>query len=227
MEGVANSLLKSREVRRVVLASNDERVVSDLRDSIGPHGVEIVPFTEFGLPDPSHFHGARRTKRRDDALLSATSKASVVATMTDMPTIGLARGFYIDPMLRWGGGGPQRYWPIPWPWASEELARELGEADDALIAYGCCGPDDRGAYFRTVLCLVWPDAESQTFEGLVEGQFQTCNGFNRPRNLVADPAQYFVPEGEAIALAHIGEEKRRQYSDQQRAFEAFRSAVAT
>jgi XTP/dITP diphosphohydrolase len=227
MEGVVNSLLKSRGVRRLVFASNNERVVSNFRDSIRPYGIEVVSLTEFGLPDPSHPHDPHRTKRRDDGLLSATSKASVIAAMTDMPTIGLARGFYIDPMLRWGGGGPQWYWPIPWPWASEELTRELSEADDALIASGYCGPDDRGSYFRTVLCLVWPDAESQTFEGRVEGQFQPCNGFNRPRNLVGDPARYFIPEGEAIALADLGEEELQQYSDQERAFEAFRRAVPT
>jgi XTP/dITP diphosphohydrolase len=227
MEGVANSLLKSRGVRRLVLASNDERVVSNLRNSIGPYDIEVVSLTEFGLPDPSHAHDHHRTKRRDDGLLSATSKASVVAAMTDMPTIGLARGFYIDPMLRWGGGGPQWYWPVPWPWASEELARELSEADDALNASGYCGPDDRGSYFRTVICLVWPDAESQTFEGRVEGQFQTWDLVGRPQVLVGDPARYFVPEGEAIALAHLGEEERQRYSDQKRAFEALRRAVTT
>jgi hypothetical protein len=72
-----------------------------------------VSLTEFGLPEPSHHYDRRRAKRRDDALLSATRKASVVAAMTEMPTIGLVRGFYIDPMLRWGGGGPQWFWPMP------------------------------------------------------------------------------------------------------------------
>jgi len=221
VEGVANRLLKSRGVRRLVLASNDERVVSNFRASIGPYGIEVASLTELGLPDPSHPYHPHRTKRRDDGLLSATSKASVVATMTDMPTIGLARGFYIDPMLRWGGGGPQWYWPIPWPCASEELAGELSEADDALNASGYCGPDDRGSYFRTVLCLAWPDAESQTFEGRVEGQFQTWG----PGDLAGDPARYFIPEGEAIDLAHTGEGELQQYLDQERAFEAFRKAV--
>ncbi len=224
MEGVANSFLQSREVRRLVFASHDERVVSDFRGSIRPYGIEVVSLAEFGLPD-RHSHDAHRTKRRDDVLLSATTKAAVVAAITDLPTIGLARGFYIDPMLRWGGGGPQWYWPIPWPWPSEQLARELGEADDTLNAAAYLGPDDRGAYFRTVLCLVWPDAESETFEGRVEGRFETASCVKRKKVLVGDPARYFIPEGETIVLADLADEALQQYSDRARVFEAFRSAL--
>jgi XTP/dITP diphosphohydrolase len=224
MEGVANSFLQSRGVRQLVFASHDERVVSKFRESIRPFGIEVVSLAEFGLPD-RHSHDPHRTRRRDDVLLSATSKAAVVAAITDLPTIGLARGFYIDPLLRWSGGGPQRYWPIPWPWANAQLGRELGEADDALNASGYLGAHDRGAYFRTVLCLVWPDAESETFEGRVKGRFETGSCFKRIKELVGDPARYFIPEGETVALARLAKEALQQYSDQARAFEAFRRAL--
>src|ERR1700742_4883308 len=103
MEGVANSFLQSRGIRRLVFASHDERAVSDFRAPIRPHGIEVVSRAEVGLARGAS-HAPHRPKGRDDALLRATRKAALVAAITDLPTIGLARGFYIDPLFRWGGG---------------------------------------------------------------------------------------------------------------------------
>ena len=143
--------------------------------------------------------------------------------MTNTPTVAPARGFYIDPLLRWGGGGPQWFWPLPWPYATQELAAELRRADIDLDAMGYCGPDDRGAYFRSVLCLVWPDAESQVFEGRLAGQFGVYGGRNSAGDLIDD---YFVPDGEAVALASLAVDARQRYSDVERAFEALREGLS-
>ncbi|MFZ1103175.1 MAG: non-canonical purine NTP pyrophosphatase [Hyphomicrobiaceae bacterium] len=207
---VAALLLKLRDNPQLVFASHDDRLASRFRDLIGPFGVEMLSITDMGRPEPV---GSDR-----DALLSATIKATVVAAESDLPAAALARFFHIDPLLRWGGGGPQWSWPQPWPYASENLASELTEAYHALDAGGYCGPDDRGAYFRSVLCLVWPDGESQSFEGRVEGQFGRWGRPRVPLNVIED---YFIPDGEAIALAHLSDEVRALYSDKERAFEAF------
>lgn len=145
----------------------------------------------------------------------------VIAMMNGMPAVGYARGFYIDPMLRWGGGGPQFFWPMPWPYESKDLATELWEADHQLNGQGYCGPDDRGAYFRTLLSIVWPDAQSQTFEARIPGQFITRGHRNKPRDLV----YYFVPDSETAPLACLTDNVRQLYSDQQEAFEALRRAL--
>jgi hypothetical protein len=164
-----------------------------------------------GLPEPL---GSER-----DAELSATIKARVVAAQADLPTLALARFFHIDPLLRWGGGGPQWSWPLPWAYADESLAAELAQAHHALDGQGYCGPDDRGAYFRSVLCLVWPDSETQLF---VEGQFGGWGRLRVSRNAVED---YFIPDGETIALACLPDQNRTLYADQERALQAFRAAL--
>src|SRR5262245_60452834 len=191
------------------------RPAREFREVIGPCGIEVMSLTDVGLPEPS---GSTR-----GPLDSATRKAAIVAAMTDTPAIGHARGFYIDPLLRWGGGGPQWCWSLPWPYGSEALATELWEAHRALDGMGYCGPDDRGAYFRTVLCLAWPDAESQTLEGRTAGQFGVWGHRNKPEDLVAD---YFVPDGERLPLASLTDETCPLSPDQEQAFEAFRRAVS-
>src|SRR5215510_5457240 len=146
MESVADRSLKSYNIRRLVFASHDVQLVGGFRRVVEGCGVEVMSLTDVGLPEPS---GSAR-----DPLRNATRKAAVVAAITYTPAIGLARWFHIDPLVRWGGGGPQWSWSIPWPYENEVLATELWEAHHALSGMGYCGPNDRGAYFRTLLCLV-------------------------------------------------------------------------
>ena len=76
------------------------------------------------------------------------------------------------------------------------------EARTSDLSYALCG--------RT--------ARSQSFEGRVEGQFGRWGRPRVPLNVIED---YFIPDGEAIALAHLSDEVRALYSDKERAFEAF------
>jgi XTP/dITP diphosphohydrolase len=174
-----------------------------------------MSLTDVGLPEPS--------ESPRGPLHTATRKAAVVAAITNRPAIGYVRALHIDPMLRWGGGGPQWSWPLPWPYGSADLAAELWTAHHALDAQGYCGPDDRGAYFRTVLCLAWPDAQSQISEGRFEGQFGTSRHGNKQGDLVAD---YFVPDGATVSLASLADKACQLSPDQEQAFEAFRTALS-
>jgi XTP/dITP diphosphohydrolase len=215
MESVAARSLKLRNIRRLIFASHDDPLVNGFREVTEPCGIEVVSLTDVGLPEPS---GSTR-----GPLHSATRKATVVAGITNTPAIGHVRGFYIDPLLRWGGGGPKWSWSLPWPYESEDLAAELWQAHNTLDGHGYCGPDDRGAYFRTLLCLTWPDAQCQTFEGRIQGRFGTWGHRNKPGDLVAD---YFVPDGETAPLASLADRASQLPSDQEQAFEAFRTALS-
>jgi hypothetical protein len=90
MEATADSLLKLRNVRRLVFACHDNRMVCRFREIIGPFGIDVMSLTEAGLPEP---RGLAR-----DPLLSVTRNAAVIAGATEVPTIGYARGFYMG----WG-----------------------------------------------------------------------------------------------------------------------------
>jgi XTP/dITP diphosphohydrolase len=213
MESAAAPSLNSRNVPRLVFVSHDDLLVSGFRRVIDGCGIDVTSLTDVGLPEPS--------ERSRDPLRNATRKAAVIAGLTTTPAVSVARGFSIDPLLRWGGGGPQWSWPLPWPHENEALAAELWEVHHALNWMGYCGPDDRGAYFRTVLCLAFPDLQSQTFEGTSPGQFGGVGLSNKPDDLIAD---YFVPDDETVALVSL--EARQPSPDQEEAFAAFRKALS-
>jgi XTP/dITP diphosphohydrolase len=188
-------------------------LVSGFRKVIERCGIDVMSLTDVGLPEPS--------ESPRGPLHTAARKAAVVAAITNTPAIGYARSFYIDPMLR--GDGPQWSWPLPWPYGSADLAAELWTAHHALDAQGYCGPDDRGAYFRTVLCLAWPDAESETYEGRFQGQFGGSRHGNKQGDLVVN---YFVPDGETVPLASLADKACQLSPDQDQAFKAFRRALS-
>ena len=77
--------------------------------------------------------------------------------------------------------------------------------------------------FSSVLSLVWPDLESLIFEGRLEGQFGVWGCSDGSADLVED---YFVPDGETVALASLTDEARQLYCDQEQAFEAVRRALS-
>ena len=65
--------------------------------------------------------------------------------------------------------------------------------------------------------------KSQVFEGRLAGQFGVYGGRNSAGDLIDD---YFVPDGEAVALASLAVDARQRYSDVERAFEALREGLS-
>lgn len=183
-----------------------------------PVGIEVLSLVEVCLPEP--------TVTESDPYRAANAKAAAIMASTSFPAVGLARSFQIDPLLRYGGGGPQSRWPIPWPGTTEDLAAELFQADDLLNRGGYCGPDDRCAAFHTVLCLVGSDARSQSFEGRMAGQFASLSSKRmKSRAFVPDFADCFVPNGENDVIAELGGSLSEWSRDQQQAIDALRQGM--
>ena len=181
-------------------------------------GIEVLPLADLCLPEPS--------VSDSDLYLPLKIKAAVISAEAHLPTIGCARSFMIDPLLRYGGGGPQWRWSVPWLGAKEDVVAELIQADNALNSGGYCGPDDRGAIIHTVLCLAWPDARTEVFEGRMKGQFaQLWYGRKNPSDLMPDFAECFVPDGETATIADLDGDLRQWNMDEKQAIDALRRAL--
>jgi len=109
-------------------------------------------------------------------------------------------------------------------WTLATIERELSElkqVSDELDRGGCLSADDRGAYFQCVVCLTWPDMETQMFEGTVDGQLA--------RSAVDAGSSTFahclVPDGERTTLVRLDAERRRAYCHYQRAIRLLRLSV--
>jgi len=139
------------------LVTHDAEFAAECTDILMPEEVSVLSLTDVGLPEPA---GAGA-----NALHRATGKASAVAAFSNLPALGFAQEFRIDPLLRYGdGSGPQWTWPLPRSAPRETIHAEIRRADDKLVRGGYCGPDDRGAFIRCVLCLAWPDMETMVLE---------------------------------------------------------------
>jgi hypothetical protein len=155
----------------------------------------VLSLTDVGLPEPV---GAGAS-----ALDRATRKASAAAWFSKRPALGFAQEFGIRPLLRFGDdSGPQWTWPLPHTASREKIYAEIRKAHDELIRGGYCGPDDRGAFIRCVLCLSWPDMENLVLETRIEGQLGAVD----PRKMGKAPdvfSDYFVPDGEERPIGSL------------------------
>jgi Ham1 family len=181
-------------------------------------GASVLSLTDVCLPEPS---GAGTT-----ALDRATKRASAVAWLSNMPALGFAQEFCINPLLRFGDVGcPLWSWPLPHSGPSRIIYAEIKKADDELNRGGYCGPDDRGAFIRCVLCLTWPDMENLVLDARIEGQLGTV-GLRESGNATRRFTDYFVPDGEERTISSLPRATRKRYSAFRRAIGLLRDLAA-
>jgi XTP/dITP diphosphohydrolase len=189
--------------------TNAVSLVAECADILTPVGVSVLSLIDVGLPEPAEAGVA--------VLNRAAGKASVIASFSNLPSLGFAQEFRIDPLLRYGGGsGPQWTWPLPRSASREKIYAEMRKADDTLVRGGYCGPDDRGACFRCVLCLAWPDMETLVLEARTDGQLGAVDHqkIGRAADVFSD---YFVPDGEERPIGFLPLAARMRYSPLRRA----------
>lgn len=136
---------------RLVLATHNPGKVRELAVLLQPHGVEVVAAGALGLPEPE--------EDAPDFAGNARLKALAAASGSGLPALADDSGFSAAALggapgvvsARWAG--PQKDFTV----AMERVHREMaGSADDR-------------AWFTCALCLAWPDGETATFMGRVEG----------------------------------------------------------
>jgi XTP/dITP diphosphohydrolase len=158
---------------RLLLASHNAGKLREIADLMTPLGVETISAGALGLPEPE--------ETAPDFAGNAALKARTAAQASGLPALADDSGFSLaalggDPGVlsaRWAGPGKD------FGAAMLRVHEELGDNPD------------RRAWFSCALCLAWPDGETATFLGRVEGTFvwppRGTNGFGY------DPV--FVPLG--------------------------------
>ena len=162
-------------------------------------GNEVLPLTNFYVPNMLDFE--------NDSSISFKIMAAVISEATNLVAIGYSRKFVIDPLLQYGSGDPLWYWQVPWTGTEADFAAQLKQVDNELNRTGHCGPDDRSACFVTNLCLAWRDIQIPVLEGRMVGQFsQLYSGRKYSDSLTPGFAEYFVPGGETVSVALLGDD---------------------
>jgi XTP/dITP diphosphohydrolase len=178
--------------RRLVLATANPGKVSELRNLLATWGpVEVLSLGQVALPEE------RYTSYEDNAI----AKARAAAAATGLPALGDDSGLEVDFLA--GGPGVRSA-----RWAPSDVER-IGKLLDALVDVP---PSGRGARFRCVVALAWPDGQTVTAEGTCAGRIATAPrgtaGFGYDPVFVSDDLGCTFAEASAEAKERVGHRGR-------------------
>ena len=155
---------------KLVIASHNEGKVREIRDLLGPHGIEPVSAAELDLPEPDEIGVS--------FIENADLKARQAADLSGLPALADDSGLCVDALdgrpgifsARWALAADPRV--APDAGAGEvEGPRDFGLAMQRVWdELERLGPEaSRSAHFVCALAVVWPDGRAEWFEGRVDG----------------------------------------------------------
>ena len=181
---------------RMVIATHNPGKLAEILELVAPHGVAVVSAGALGLPEPE--------ETAADFVGNARLKALAAAAASGLPALADDSGFCVAAL----GGAPGVY-SARWAGPDKNFAGAMqlvhDEAEEAA---------DRRAWFVCALCLAWPDAETATFFGRIDGTWvwppRGDFGFGY------DPM--FVPTGSALTYGETEPADKHATSHRARAF---------
>ncbi|WP_179504553.1 MULTISPECIES: RdgB/HAM1 family non-canonical purine NTP pyrophosphatase [unclassified Sphingomonas] len=191
---------------KLVIATHNKGKLKEMQALLAPYGMECLSAGELGLPEPEE----TGTTFAENALIKAhaAAKAANLPALSDdsglsVAALGGAPGVYTADWAEASPleGGPGRDWYMA-----------MGKVEGKLAQLGPDAPRD--AWFTSMLALAWPDGETQTFEGRIDGTLTWP-----PRGTLGfgyDPV--FVPEGGTQTFAEIDPAQKNAVSHRARAF---------
>jgi XTP/dITP diphosphohydrolase len=135
----------------LLLASHNRGKLAEIATLTSAYGIALVSAADLGLPEPE--------ETAADFAGNARLKAQAGAEASGLPSLADDSGFCVAAL----GGAPGIYsarWAGPDKDFAAAMARVNRECRD--------NPDDR-AWFICALCLAWPDGETASFLGRVDG----------------------------------------------------------
>ena len=185
----------------LVVASHNPGKVREIGDLIAPEGLNAVSAASLNLPEPEE----TETTFIGNALIKARA-ASIAA---NLPALADDSGLCVEAL----GGDPGVY-SARWAGPEKNFDRAMEEIHERLRASG--GFDLR-AHFICALAIAWPDGDTLTFEGRVDGHLIWPQrgelGFGY------DPM--FIPEGHDQTFGEMDPARKHSMSHRAKAFAKF------
>ena len=191
----------------LVLASHNAGKLREIAALVEPFGVSLVSAADLGLAEPE--------ETAADFIGNAQLKASLAAAACWLPALADDSGFCVAAL----GGAPglfsARWAQSPGEWQGRDFLAAMQRVHRE------CGPNpDRRAWFVCALCLAWPDGETASFLGRVEGRMvwppRGDQGFGY------DPM--FAPAGGSLSYGEMAPDEKHATSHRARAMAQLTSA---
>src|SRR5689334_18790868 len=141
---------------RLVIATHNAGKLREMRELLGPYGIDAVSAGEVGLSEPDE----TGTTFAENARI----KAVAAALATNLPAFADDSGLTVDAL----GGEPGIY-SARWAGESKDFDRAMEKVEEALRARHAMRPPQRKAHFVSALCVAWPDRHLEEFEARVDG----------------------------------------------------------
>ena len=173
---------------RLVVATHNKGKLAEIRELLGPHGIDAVSAGELDLPEPEE------TGETFEA--NAAIKALAAATASGLPALADDSGLCVAAL-----GGQPGVHSARWAGEDKDFGRAMRNIEE-LVVQG--GTGDRRAHFVAALCLAWPDGHTETVRGEVHGTLVWP-----PRGEAGfgyDPM--FLPEGESRTFGEMTAEEK-------------------
>jgi len=176
---------------KVVLATHNSGKLKEMRELLAPHGVEVVSAGELGLPEPE--------ENGTTFEANAKIKAEAAAKAANLPAFADDSGLAVEVL----NGAPGIY-SARWASSSKNFAQAMRLVEEKLHEANATTPSQRKAAFISALCVAWPDGETISFEGRVDGTLvwppRGTAGFGY------DPM--FLPDGKSKTFGEMTAEEK-------------------
>ena len=142
---------------RLVLASHNKGKLAEIAALVAPLGVALVSAAEIGLAEPEETEA--------DFYGNARLKAEAAARASGLPSLADDSGFCVAAL-----GGAPGVLSARWAGPEKDFGAAMARVQDARTGQmERALRDDTRAWFVCVLALAWPDGETASFQGRVEG----------------------------------------------------------
>ena len=187
---------------RLVIATHNPGKLAEIAVLLAPHGLEAVSAGALGLAEPE--------ETAPDFVGNARIKALAAAHGSGLPALADDSGFCVAAL-----GGAPGVFSARWAGPGKDFAPAMARVNAELGTN-----TDRRAWFTAALCLAWPDGETATFLGRVEGSAiwppRGTRGFGY------DPI--FLPDGATETFGEMAPDAKEAISHRARAFAQLRAA---
>jgi XTP/dITP diphosphohydrolase len=176
---------------KVVLATHNAGKLKEMRELLAPYGVEVASAGELGLPEPE--------ENGTTFEANAKIKAEAAAQASNLPAFADDSGLAVEAL----NGAPGIY-SARWAGSSKNFAQAMRLVEEKLHEANATAPNQRKAAFISALSVAWPDGETVTFEGRVDGTLvwppRGTAGFGY------DPM--FLPDGKSKTFGEMTAEEK-------------------
>ncbi len=148
--------MRRRIKGQLVIATHNPGKLAEMRELLGPHGVEALSAAELGLAEP--------LETGDSFTANARIKAVAAAKAARLPAFADDSGLTVDAL----DGAPGIY-SARWAGENKDFGAAMARIERLLQERGATQGPQRRAHFVSALCVAWPDGHLEDVEARVDG----------------------------------------------------------